>query len=246
MSQILVQAPVPGSLDRAHMCAIHRHIFGDVYDWAGQVRTAPPFPQQMVKAGPSPASIAAGRYDADDGYGYAYFPAGDAMCDHFDLWVRRLHAGDLGAMTPAEFAEAIGEPWGELNTAHLFREGNTRTQVAFFTYLARRYGHTLDYTRFSLDAGYRLKFNAGRFLVPAAKGPGLLIECLREVIDCPTALASVPEDPQPSGGTSADDYQPHYVSGSPAPPDDGAGAACGAPTKKGTACQRRGRCPYHQ
>ena len=28
----------PGSLDYAHYLAIHRHLFQDVYDWAGKVR----------------------------------------------------------------------------------------------------------------------------------------------------------------------------------------------------------------
>lgn len=25
--------------DLTHLCAIHRRIFGDIYDWAGQIRT---------------------------------------------------------------------------------------------------------------------------------------------------------------------------------------------------------------
>ena len=32
--------PLPeGSLDVAHYCAIHRHLFQDIYPWAGEVRT---------------------------------------------------------------------------------------------------------------------------------------------------------------------------------------------------------------
>ena len=29
----------PGSLDYDHYLAIHRHLFQDVYDWAGEIRT---------------------------------------------------------------------------------------------------------------------------------------------------------------------------------------------------------------
>jgi cell filamentation protein len=31
--------PLKGSFDLAHLQAIHRYLFGDLYDWAGQLRT---------------------------------------------------------------------------------------------------------------------------------------------------------------------------------------------------------------
>lgn len=33
--------PLPGSYDLPHLQAFHRYIFGDVYDWAGELRTVP-------------------------------------------------------------------------------------------------------------------------------------------------------------------------------------------------------------
>jgi fido (protein-threonine AMPylation protein) len=35
----LRESPVPPSYDLGHLCAIHRRVFGDIYDWAGQLRT---------------------------------------------------------------------------------------------------------------------------------------------------------------------------------------------------------------
>jgi cell filamentation protein len=35
----LKESPVPAGYDLRHLCAIHRRIFGDIYDWAGQLRT---------------------------------------------------------------------------------------------------------------------------------------------------------------------------------------------------------------
>jgi cell filamentation protein, protein adenylyltransferase len=35
----LKESPVPPSYDLRHLCAVHRRIFGDIYDWAGQLRT---------------------------------------------------------------------------------------------------------------------------------------------------------------------------------------------------------------
>ena len=56
----LESAPVEGAFDYAHFKAIHRHLFQDVYDWAGEERTAPT-DQFMIKAG------------------HAYYPAGPEM-----------------------------------------------------------------------------------------------------------------------------------------------------------------------
>jgi cell filamentation protein len=41
MAEIHAQTAIAGGFDRAHMQAIHRHIFQDVYDWAGEIRPAP-------------------------------------------------------------------------------------------------------------------------------------------------------------------------------------------------------------
>jgi cell filamentation protein len=35
----LIDIPMPGRFDVAHLTAVHRYIFQDVYEWAGQFRT---------------------------------------------------------------------------------------------------------------------------------------------------------------------------------------------------------------
>jgi cell filamentation protein len=35
----LLEQPLEGRFDFAHLCAIHRHLFQDVYEWAGEIRT---------------------------------------------------------------------------------------------------------------------------------------------------------------------------------------------------------------
>ena len=35
----LKESPVQPSYDLRHLCTIHRRVFGDTYDWAGQLRT---------------------------------------------------------------------------------------------------------------------------------------------------------------------------------------------------------------
>jgi hypothetical protein len=36
---LLSESPVRAAYDLPHLCAIHRRIFGDIYEWAGQIRT---------------------------------------------------------------------------------------------------------------------------------------------------------------------------------------------------------------
>ena len=35
----LMQNPISGQFDLDHLCQIHAHLFQDVYDWAGEIRT---------------------------------------------------------------------------------------------------------------------------------------------------------------------------------------------------------------
>ncbi len=227
----LVTNPIGGNFDRAHMKAIHRHVFGDVYEWAGDERAGPQRPKFMSKNGPSVEDIRAGRYDAPATQSYNYFPADEAMVEHFDAYARLLRAGDLSGMSSEQFSHAIAEPWGEMNVAHLFREGNTRTQVAFFGALARRNGHSIDYVRFSRDKAFRMKFNAGRFLIQAEADSGLFAETLAEIVD----VADDPADFQQVDSGAADDYQPNYMS------DGGAAPQRNSRTPEAQPRDRKGR-----
>lgn len=35
----IVNQPLQGKFDLIHLCAMHRHLFQDVYNWAGEIRT---------------------------------------------------------------------------------------------------------------------------------------------------------------------------------------------------------------
>lgn len=109
-----------GSLDYDHYLAIHRHLFRDVYDWAGEIRTV-----RVAKEG-------------------------SAFCypEYIDREMQRLfsdleeqaHFCDRSA---SEFAALAAHFLAELNAIHPFREGNGRTQLSFLTLLAERAGHPL-------------------------------------------------------------------------------------------------------
>lgn len=140
----LATNPLPGNFDYAHMKAIHRHIFQDVYEWAGEERVAP-----------------TGQWMAKDGH--AYYPAGPVLTEAAEKQYRLLAEKNLlKGLTREEFIIELAEAWGEINVIHSFREGNTRAQVVFFSELTRNAGYTLEPAVF-LDDPLRDTFVAARF-----------------------------------------------------------------------------------
>jgi cell filamentation protein len=117
--------PLPaGRLSYAHYRAIHRHLFQDVYAWAGRIRSV-----RIAKK----ASM------------FAY-------PEHIDREMQRLFQSLADEryfrnLDAATFAAKSVHFLAELNAIHPFREGNGRTQLTFLTLLAERAGHPLEIDR---------------------------------------------------------------------------------------------------
>ena len=111
------QAWPSGQLDIAHYLALHHHLFQDVYDWAGTIR-----------------SIRIGK-----GGIWFCFPKHieGEMEKLFGQLADEGHFRDLAA---AEFAVKAARFLSELNAIHPFREGNGRVQMSFLTLLADNAG----------------------------------------------------------------------------------------------------------
>jgi cell filamentation protein len=109
----LERRPVDGDFDLQHLCAIHRRIFCDVYDWAGAIRTV---------------DIAKGMYfcrsEAIESESRRVF--GAIARDNY-----------LTGLSREAFVARLADHWGEVNALHPFREGNTRTQRVFFQQLVQ-------------------------------------------------------------------------------------------------------------
>jgi cell filamentation protein len=111
-----------GRLSYRHYRAIHRHLFGDVYPWAGKIRTV-----RIAKNS-------------------------NTFChpEYIDREMRRLFQmlakdGYFRRLDPRTFAEKAAHFLAELNAIHPFREGNGRAQISFLTLLAERAGHPLHF-----------------------------------------------------------------------------------------------------
>lgn len=158
----LAAHPISGRFDYDHMKAIHRYIFQDVYEWAGQERVAPA--SFMVKTGPDVVSYPVGDPRAPQNVPYQYYPAGPALTEAAEEQYRRLTAKDLlRGMGRDRFVSELAEVWGELNVIHSFREGNTRSQFVFFSWLAEQAGWRLEPSRFAPGALGREELVAARF-----------------------------------------------------------------------------------
>ena len=124
----LSQKPLAGDFDLAHLQAIHRHLFGDVYDWAGEIRTI---------------DLAKGNtYFAHHPYIVS------ASRPIFEPLKKERY---LQGLNPAAFSERAADYLGEINALHPFREGNGRAQREFINHLAWASGYTIDWSAIHPD-----------------------------------------------------------------------------------------------
>lgn len=114
----------PGRLTPTHYRAIHRHLFQDVYGWAGQLRRV-----RIAKGGSM----------------FAYPEHLGAGLQGLFQELRRQHG--LRGLPRAAFAEQAAHVLAELNALHPFRDGNGRTQLIFMAVVADQAGHPFDLTR---------------------------------------------------------------------------------------------------
>ncbi len=172
--------PIEGEFDYAHLKAIHAYLFQDIYEWAGEERTAPV--SWMSKPGPDVVHYSLGDPRAPE-VAYAYFPAGPALREHanqqFRIITAKYYFADLSAN---QFCSELAEVWGELNVAHPFREGNTRTQSVFFSQLAQHAGHPIDVGLLAEGQLLRDEFVAARFYCQATGDSSRLVKVIEALL----------------------------------------------------------------
>lgn len=116
--------PIDGQFDLAHLQAIHKALFSDVYDWAGTIREK--------------GFIAKGN---------SLFCAAEFILPYSDDLFSKLKAENyLRGLEREEFIQRVAFYISEINALHPFREGNGRTQRIFINQLARQAGWNLNYT----------------------------------------------------------------------------------------------------
>ena len=114
--------PLPaGRFSVSHYCAVHHHLFQDVYSWAGKFR-----------------SVRISRKES--AFCYPENIAKEIRTLFANLRKRNL----LGELSQKEFAVQAAHFLAEMNAIHAFRDGNGRAQLAFVIMLADRAGHPVN------------------------------------------------------------------------------------------------------
>jgi cell filamentation protein len=131
---LLRESPVQPSYDLAHLRAIHQRIFGDIYEWAGEIRTV---------------SIAKGSLFCLPQY---------IETSAADIFRALRGENFLRGLGREAIVRRLADYLGEVNAVHPFREGNGRTQRAFFEQLARDAGFMLAWQH--LDAARNIEASA--------------------------------------------------------------------------------------
>lgn len=138
-------SPIEGNFDAKHLRAIHRHIFQDVYPWAGQFRTNRLAKQEYV-GGPIFRFTPPEALESEAGLIFAGLKSRD--------WLRGLQR--------EEFAAEAAKLLASINLLHPFREGNGRTQRLFLESLARKAGYSLAFDVISMERMVEASIRASR------------------------------------------------------------------------------------
>ena len=120
----LIDNPIQGVFDLKHLCAIHRYLFQDVYDWAGEIRTVD------ISRGASRLA----NFGLIEGY------LGQQLNG-------LAEENFLRGTKPEGFVVRLAHYMGEINAAHPFREGNGRVQWLFCSQLADQAGYFIDFEK---------------------------------------------------------------------------------------------------
>lgn len=138
--KFLQNNPLKGNFDFEHLKNIHKYIFQDIYEWAGEIRTVEIGKGNLFCTTPCINDFAKSVFDK-------YFP----QC--FD-------AKD----NPEKFVRVLAENYGDLNALHPFREGNGRAQREFARLVCLECGYDFNLSNFThsqmLEASI-LSFNKG-------------------------------------------------------------------------------------
>lgn len=151
---------LPDSYGLDGLRAIHRHLFQDVYEWAGEVRTV---------------SIRKGR----DGW----FAPLDRIAPTMQAVGEQIaRTENLRGIDPERIPGTLAQVYNLANQAHPFREGNGRTQREYITALARESGHHVDWTRVTVGRGDLESENDRASRLAASGDPSALRDMFHRIV----------------------------------------------------------------
>jgi cell filamentation protein len=123
MIQVQSNKLVSRTNDSAELVMLHKHLFCDIYDWAGQIRTI-----DMTRDG-----------------GEFFAPHSTIELNLSHVFSNLHRTNDLKGLTFDEFTHELARFYDDLNYIHPFRDGNGRTQRLFWSRVSVDAGWVLDW-----------------------------------------------------------------------------------------------------
>ena len=142
---------IVSTYDAAHLRAIHRHLFQDVYDWAGQYRTVP-----LAK-------------------GISEFAPADRISSYLNGAAAMVQDTSWPSLPAAEFADIMAKIYAWTNHAHPFREGNGRATKIWLAAVAGQSPWRLDFERVEADVWNQAAALSGPDRGGLTPDPGTLV-----------------------------------------------------------------------
>src|SRR5262245_27968401 len=128
----LARETLPGEYNLQHYQEFHRHLFQDVYTWAGELR----------------------RVDISKGSSrFAHWPYLSEQTSA--ILAELVDENPLISRVRANFVQRLAYYYGELNVLHPFREGNGRTLRAFLRQVSAVAGWRLDWSALDPEENIR-------------------------------------------------------------------------------------------
>ena len=125
---LLEQRPMPGFFDFSHYKSVHRFLFEDLYEWAGQIRTV-----NISKKGTR------------------FCPFEQIEQQAILIFERLRRQKHFIGLKKKEFTSEITDFYCMTNNLHPFREGNGRAQRAFVAQLIRHAEYDIDFADIDED-----------------------------------------------------------------------------------------------
>lgn len=113
---------IPRSYDADHLRKIHRQLFGNIYEWAGEYRTV-----TILK-------------------GISEFALPERIPQYLADANRMIGSANWPAMDKRSFAAAAAEMFAYVNQAHPFREGNGRASKLFMQHVSELSPYRISYS----------------------------------------------------------------------------------------------------
>lgn len=117
--------------------SIHRALFGDIYDWAGEYRLINIEKRESLLGGRS-----------------VWYSNDDTIANDLESVFQEIRFKDWRQMSREEFVHELTLLFPKIWRIHPFREGNTRTVVMMMTFFVEHHGYYMDQELMAASAGY--------------------------------------------------------------------------------------------